>query len=450
MQSNWIIKGMVILCVLLISIMGVSASLGARIEDYRAHREKVLAPLSEGYERICREQRDNPAIITFQERLSYAEEVTELIVSEFENIRQKVLADLLDDMSDDSKSPYQESYISRIRATEVYTKYSPLMPRIADAASLAVQDRQILRDYYVELCKAAEDFILREGVGSIAFDETASQEIAGLYVVLPFLHIPDDSWREQNVDGLPKWMSTDAVSRGLEQFALSIKRPLTAYEFYRSRQKRSKKNELRSREDYCLVKAKSFADRAEYDTSIYCYKKGIELADSAELLDKAIVGRLMLARLYDQLGYPLLSAEHVKDAMQKGNKSDKWGQAALKRLIYLYKGEAYDTVLKESAEYEKDERCAIYVPQMKYVLWLTLKKQEKPHEARELAGTFLEQYPKHPLCADVFYASAIEAIQDGKLDQARLHFETIEERWPDSPVSAKARKMSRSLASMSQ
>jgi hypothetical protein len=260
--------------------------------------------------------------------------------------------------------------------------------------------------------------------------------------------VPDEQWSAHDIESLPDWMRSPENLRVIEDFALRVRRPFTAYQtaLYGHSQDKNNQEAAPAYSDYCLKAAGRMEGIREYHAGMCCLRVGIKQAESEGNSRAAVALRFKLADVLETTGHTPLSAEEMKSVLGKYPKSDDWGKAALLRLKYLYSAGILAQVVREAPRYQADERCARYLPQIIYVSWVTNRREAHAEEADKLQKLFLKEFPDHPLAADMHFASAMAALAAGDYKEAQRLLDIIGKQFRRSAVFKQAMEIRDRLA----
>ncbi len=179
---------------------------------------------------------------------------------------------------------------------------------------------------------------------------------------------------------------------------------------------------------------RSFRD-GDYGGGVNYLRTAISLAKKEGKPSEAVRYGLKLAELLEKAEHPQLAADEMQRILRSYPEEPRWGEIAVKRLMYLYRAGRYSDIGKEATACQKDERCKNNRPHVIYLSWLAARKEENVEEARRLQRTFVRDYPKSDLCADMYFSEAIEALTQSETDRARQLLQLIEDKYPNSSIA---------------
>ncbi len=415
-----------------------------QVRSYQNFKQNALAPLANRFDQIIAVHKDDGALETFLHRMNLIDTIAHLLVKSFESTRSDSLDSLLGDIVDISNaSPRTFSPIRAMRAAEILSEYTSHFSETISLSSLTKEEISFLRNYYDTLAKMAGEFIAQRGKMVSAINKQSGVDILELCMVMPFLHLSDQQWTAENIEALPKWMKTEDNIAALERFALQVRRPFTAYQFslFNRKPDTSDKDQEFAYPDYLLAAAESRIKHRDYHVAIHCIRIGIEQAEQAKKQETAVKLHFRLSDLLTNIGHPDLAAKKMLKLMESYPKCPDWGKAAMLRIKYLYEAADFKTIASEADKYKSDSRCNDYLAQILYISWVTHRRLNDLETAQKLKQQFLKQYSKHPLGADMYFASAMTAMASGDYEEADRLLEIVEYHYPKSRVQQKVKKI---------
>ncbi len=429
-------------CVIAFLVCGELAS-AAGTEEFLAHKRSALEPMQAEYERICASLEYDVKMKQFRDRVARIDEVAALLIGRLESTTAGVFGGILGDIVD---APGGRSGMGRAAATssarQIYTRFADRFSAELPVPSVTNKDMELLRRYYNTSIKAVEQYIVKHGEVSKAIEENAGRDVLELFIVMTLLHVPDRELSSVHVDWMPKWMKKPRPVAMFEEFSLHLGRPLTAAAFAQYGKQPWETDKLC---DYVEAKGRICMAAHQYAAAIECLVAGIEVAGKAGAEERAMRISLSLAGLHEKMAYPQLAAAALKPALELYPRSPDWGKAAMLRLKYLYEAGQYDQIVEDAHNYQANRRSGGYLPQILYISWVTHRRKENPEAAEKLQQTFLEKFSKHPLAADMYFASAISALAKGDYAEALRLLEIIEYRYPKSRIMPKAKRLQKRL-----
>ena len=317
------------------------------------------------------------------------------------------------------------------------------MPQIGE------DDREVLRAYFEQSLNAAVQYVGKRGSILLSGKNSRSDEVVALSLALPLLHQPDRKWTYQQVQMLPEWMRSPKGLEMLERVSMLLKRPYTAFKIG---QLRANVPEEKVTSTAFLTFAQTTANTCtrskQYATAAACWRAAAEQAAEMGLADQAADFRFNLAQLLADTGHAAEAAKETQDMLAGSLADAPYGRAAMLDLVYLYKADANDVVLKDYFKREKDPRVTPYRPQMLYVAWVASRKQGDERIEEKLRKEFLDQYGSHSLAADMYFAVAMQALAAANYREARTILDFIEAKFPDSHIIRQAKQIKDRLDQM--
>ena len=114
------------------------------------------------------------------------------------------------------------------------------------------------------------------------------------------------------------------------------------------------------------------------------------------------------------------------------------GQREVQRICDLYYAQLYDEVLSESDRAYREQRYSTYRPEILYIRWATEIVLNQKSNADKTQQRFLQEYPDHPLCADMRLRTAKELMEEGNPIEAEAQLIEICNRYPYSSLAETA------------
>jgi hypothetical protein len=117
----------------------------------------------------------------------------------------------------------------------------------------------------------------------------------------------------------------------------------------------------------------------------------------------------------------------------------------LRNLRDLYYAGSIGEVLKVCGEVEDSKLYSTCQPQILYIRWMVAKRLRDPAQSDRLRDLFLRRYPKQVLAADMYLDIAMWQFARGDYRAADEKLAMIQDQFPTSSASAKARRMQERL-----
>ena len=410
-------------------------------KQFAAYKRKALGVMEQRMSRIAESHQDDPALGWFMDRLKLIDKVGAMLVEGFQSAKTSTLDDILTNVvavPPDASS--REPVVVVMSAGDVLAEYQDAFAAGLPFPAVTKQEMAFLRRYYDATARAAGSYIAEHGRAFAAIDTKSAPTILELCLVMPFLHIPDEKWSAGEIESFAEWMHSARNLASIEDFALRVRRPFTAYHAAQCRRKKDSPADQREQSyaEYLRQAAARMVEQREYHAGIHCMKIGIERARATEKPEVIVALRFQLAEVLSKAGHSQLSAQEIKRILDAHPESTDWGKAAMLRLKYLYEAEQFDALTEEFPDYRLDKRCERYLPQLIYIAWVTHRRRNQTDQAVKLQAMFLKGHPRHPLAADMHFASAMTALAASDYNEALRSLEIIEYRYPKSRVAKKA------------
>jgi tetratricopeptide (TPR) repeat protein len=408
-------------------------------------KRQELAGMEETFSRVATSRGKDPAMKAFCGRLKLIDKVTRLLLGRFEATKTASLDKMLGEALGETVTPaVTRSPRAAQSALEILAEYQDDFATKLSLPPAPEKELRFLREYYSTTARVASKYIARRGREFGRVEQTLHADALEVCVVLPYLQVTDANWTRRDIEKLPQWMRTVECLNHLEKFSLRARRPQTAFQFsmYRQRRVSSRPAGTLTYVGYLSAAAESLFELRDYHTAIHCLRAGIREAKKDRKPDSSSADlRFRLANILEKTGHSRLAAEEMQQVMQAYPKCTQWGKAAMLRLKYLYQAEGFEAIAAEAEKYQKDKRCASYLPQVMYISWVTHRRLNRPEVAGRLKKGFLEKFPQHPLCADMYFASAMTALASSDYEEATRLLELVEYRYPKSRVFKKAKRI---------
>jgi outer membrane protein assembly factor BamD (BamD/ComL family) len=425
------------------------ASRADSLPDFPAYRQEALSSMQSEFHRVCDSRRDATGMAEFMDRLALVDEVTDRIVCRLQFTRSEILGSIVDDILDSPKGgSAQKGDVIAVSPMDLYLEYAARFQAPLSMPDIPDSEADLLRRYYNAAVTAAETCVMRRGRTVAAVDKTAARDVVELYILMPFLHVPDERWSAQDIDRLSEWMKEPSALGTYEMLALRTERPFTAIQLARYRT-RTDWGDLETAR-YLAMKASEMASGQNYRAAVCCRKAQVQVGEKAA--NPAVVSEayLALGELYSRMGHPELAAGTLETLLKEHPNTADWGQTATLRLKYLYEAKQFDRIQQEAPVFQADERCKPWLPQIMYVAWVTYRHENKTESAQNTQRAFLELFPDNPLCADMYFASAMESLAAGDYAEASRLLDLIEYRFPTARIMKQVQNIKSRLSQTGQ
>lgn len=391
------------------------------------------------------------------ERVKAAEEVMEIATAimaamqeQHADVRSEIVGGMVGEVVGVSKEHASRPIDSDIDLVgDLYRKYHK---RLSDAVSILEkatnsQDQDVIeKEYAMAVLSAAEQFsfLKNKELDSLA---RASQVAAEWAILFPLLRYHDEAWENELVAAFPEWMKRTQSLKAAEDVCLNSMRPKVAYYIWLFQVSADDAATLTPGSYLEILHRRANASFRSKDflKGIFYIKSAAQLGDQEDLADAAIRSRFRLAEAYEMYGHSQLAADEMKQIMITYPKHEEYGRAALTRLKNLYEAHLFEAILKEAPELINNEAVANYRPQIMYIAWVVNRRENKQASAEKLQQQLIEDYPSHPLCAGLYFASAMKLLAAGNYSEASRLLEMISERYPETTIGKKASRIQKRI-----
>jgi tetratricopeptide (TPR) repeat protein len=408
------------------------------IQAYRDHQAKSLGEIKAAYEKIKAEYPDNPDLQKFDQRIELIDALTVQIIKQFESVKSAAMQNMI---SLDIALPVPAARkVESLSAADLMLQYQAQFATPLPVPEIESSHLPVLREYYDQAIHSAMDFITPRGCSAAIVNKAAAANTLSLTMVIHFLHIADPQWNKAYIERLPDLMKRPATLEILEEVSFKMLRPRTAYRFFLYRTDGDGFDP-----DYFLQSSERLLTRNEYLSAIRCLDAGLEIAKKLDCVRKATPLAVKLADVYYTMGHLSLAIEVMEEVLQQGAQHDGYCKAAALQLKYLYEEGRYRDVTAKASSFLEGGSCAGYHPEIMYIAWLASRRDNLPDSAETMKKKFMEKYPQHPLCANMLFDSAINALASTNYSQAREILEQIEYHHPQSKIIPKVRELKERL-----
>ena len=422
------------------------------LADYKAAKQKALAPLQAEYERIVGPQREEPAMRKWSERLVTVDQIVERLLMALHACKARSAEVILDRMlsgqgtASAGLSAAVPSF-RRPRWVDVLTlldEYRQAFEEeVCSSSSQPARDK-FLQEYYDKTVGTAEACVANEGQAVLALvaDEQSMKYILQLSVVFPFLRTADRLWSRPNVESLAAWIREPRNAEYLVGFSLHAKRPMTAFAFACSGGRENVAPV--SVVDFLQAGVRKMISERDDWAAMVCCRAGLEIADMAGAENAKTAFSFYLAEVLDRVNHPLLAAEEMMMVMGRCSDSGDYGKAALRRLTYLYSAGRNAELLSAASALRTDNGRRTFLPEVMFVSWAALRR-ETVQRSGEVKRDFLKSFPQHPLAAEMHFESALDALKNADPERAVTYLRVIEESFPKSALLPQVHEVQRRL-----
>jgi len=424
-------------------VMNASGGEPAR-EDFVSFRQKELGELETELASISADAANAPLIEAAKNVVKDVDAIVAEVTDRLDRARSTAISGMLGDAvgASTEKPPTTVTAGSAEQVRDVYLKNHDRVANAVAAASADTPEARAVRQYIDVVMSAAQEFIFLRGQELDALGEagTAGAEWATL---MPLLRYEDASWNERLVSDMPEWMRETQSLRAAEYVCLCSGRPKAAYHLwvYQISLEQEATPRLENYLAYLHRSANACFGSRDLAKGVTILKAAVTLGDSEGMIDEAIKARFRLAEAFKTYGHLQLAADEMKLVTTAYPRHKDCGRAAVTRLVYLYEAGMFDKAVGEAKTYLEDEAIEAYRPQILYVAWAANRSQDKQAAADDIRDRLLRDYPDHPLCADLYFTTALKQIIDGDYAGASRLLDMIVERYPKTKMAEKAKSV---------
>jgi hypothetical protein len=421
-----------------VAVAGFVCSAGATADawaDYLAAKQKALAPLQADYDRIVAAHRDDPAIQKYRERLGLVDEVAGRILRGLDAISAASAAGIagsaLGDLGGTEPPSADAGGLPVPDALRLLAEYGSAFEEELLVPDLTQEGQNALRTYADLSMSAASAQVAERAqmVHASAPTEELARQTLCLAVALPLLGTRDDRWSPAVTEALPDWVRVPASYGALEAFALLADRPLTAYLF--SPRGLTQTAEPESALDYLRSAAKRMAERRDYRAASCCLIGAMAIAKEAGQNEMAMSLGLEQAEALSMGGNHGTAAEQAQRLLVEYPSSGQYGKAVVLRLRYLYLEGGDGDVLEGAQVARRDQKCRGSLPQVLYLAWAASRRGGQAQSAVAIRTELLERFSEHPLAADVYLVSAMDALANMDIRESSRLLSVLRDRFPN-------------------
>jgi len=412
-------------------------------KDFPAFRRKEMAEIETKLEAIP----DGAANDQYVSAARSVAEDTEALVDEVIECFRRVRSDAVGSMVSEtvgvsSSTPSGAVAVSHAdQVRDVYVKYHERLARDVAAVSADAPEAKLASRHMDATLAAAEKFILIQAGEIEALGESA---VAAEWATLvPLLRHGDATWNKEMAARLPEWMRKEQSLQAAEYVCLAVARPKAAYHLW-AYQVSGDPQETPAPGTYLANlhrRANACFGSKDFLKGLAILKATIVLADAEGMTAEAVKSRFRLAEVYTMYGHSQLAAEEIKLVVTAYPNHKEHGRAVLMRLKYLYDAGDYDEIVHETPAFLEDKAAAGFRPQIIYIAWVANLRLKKPAAADELQRLLLRDYPDSPLCADMYFSSAMNLLAASDYSAATRILEMIADRYAETPIAAKSREI---------
>jgi hypothetical protein len=412
-------------------------------KDFSAFRRQEMAGIEAELGAIPAGDADDQCVSAARSAAKDTEAVVGQVMECFDRVRSRAVGSMVNEtIGVSSQEPSRAVAISHAdQVRDAYIKYQERLARDVEAASGDAPEAELASQYIGATLATAEEFVLAQAAEIEALGEgTVAAEWATLVLLLRH---GDAAWDKQMVARLPEWMRKTQSLQAAEYVCLTVARPAAAYQLWACRMSGDQQEELGLGAYLSSLhrRANACFGSKDFLKGLAILKATIVLADAKGMTDEAVKARFHLAEVYLMYGHSQLAADEMKLVATAYPNHKEHGRAVLMRLKYLYDAGGYDEIAQETPSLLEDKAAADFKPQIIYIAWVANLRLTKPEAAAELKRLLLRDYPDSPLCADMYFSSAMDLLAASDYSAATRMLEMIADRYAKTPVAAKSREI---------
>jgi tetratricopeptide (TPR) repeat protein len=412
-------------------------------EDFPAFRRKEMTEIETKLEAIPAGAASDQYVSAARSAAEDTEALVDEVMEYFGRVRSHAVGSMVSETIGVSSSrPSRAVAISHAdQVRDVYIKYHERLARDVAAVSADAPEAALASQHIDATLAAAKRFILIQATEIEALGQGAAA--AEWAILVPLLRNGDATWNKEMPASLPEWMKRTQSLHAAEYVCLAAARPRAAYHLWAYHVSGDQEEapglgiylaNLHRRANACF-------GSKDFLKGLAILKATIVLADAEGMADEAVKSRFRLAEVYTMYGHSRLAAEEMKLAATAYPDHKEHGRAVLMRLKYLYDTGDYDEIVQETPALLEDNAAADFRPQIIYIAWVASLRLNKPEAADELQRVLLRDYPDSPLCADVYFSSAMNLLAANDYSAAARMLEMIADRYANTPIAAKSREI---------
>ena len=422
-----------------------SGELMTEMRTFEEYHREVAAPFVRRLAEFSESMDGSDCVGDLREQLNLIDRLVGELLHCFDTTRDRGFHDALDSIEGRLSGSVQPQLLSTVTVVEeLYSSYVPkcrailIQPGEHETKAAALVRAKL---------RAASKYCASTFALSKPIDGEQAACLARLCAVLPFILVKDADWADTDIAALPDWVQLPRYTKVLEQLALGVGRPRTAYVCYVHASKRieSARTPVWSYTDYLLQAVSDLNEASKYTAAICCLQEGIRTATANSQKSNEIELRLLLASTLNAMGHPMPAAEQTHLVMASSLEPEEYGRVAVQRLFYLYGARQMDLVIKENEIRLADPRCRPYLRSLLYIEWLTRRHVGDAEAARHVMGEFLAKFPLDARAADMYVAQALDAMALGELDESIRLLEYVERNFPACGNIGDVRRLRRQL-----
>lgn len=417
--------------------------------EHAGNADSTLDALEAEWKQIASDHAQAEAVRVYVQRLELVDQVLIDLRQGFERQRSAALLDLLDETLNTPEVTVESSAMDpAITADQLLARYQPSFASPLTTSGLTPEAIEVMRKLYESRLRRATDEISERGRSVAAANPEDAVKAISFSLVIPLLHISDGNWSVEEVRNLPEWLQSPELMASLENIALRLHRPLTAWSFARvtSLALTSQEDTHNDPSVYLSDTTERLLREGRFDEAVTCLRSLLSRFESPEGTPAADI-RFRLAQVLADIGEPAQAAQTLAPLVgPEIDEADVFGRAVMLGLKYRYEAEDFEKLFTLSDAYRNSESIGDYRPQVLYITWVAARRDNRPHLAASVRESFLGDYASHALAADMYFAEAMEALARSDYEEAQRLFEYISYRYPDSRLIERVKEIQERLA----
>jgi len=415
--------------------------------EFATFRQREMVELEAKFSVLSRHAANTVHVSAAKDAVTEIESAVAEAVGALERVRASAVSGMVNEaIGAGGRRPARivPSQADSVRNT--YIKHNAAIRRaVAVAEDKSAEDEAssealLVRQYIDAALAAAQKYIFIQAGELEALGDGVDAVAAEWATLVPLFRYDDSQWNKELVNSLPGWMRKMSAIRASEYVCLAAGRPGAAYQLWICQV--SGDEAALDVENYLANlgrRANAYFGSKDFLKGFAVLKAAIILADAEGRTDEAVTSRFRLAEAYVIYGHAQEAANELKIAATAYPGHKEHGKVLVMRFKYLYEARLYDRILEEISDALADKAAAEYRPNFLYIAWTASRHKEKHQAADEFQKQFLREYPNHPFCADIYFATATTLLNTGQYDDAARLLEMVIEKYPRSPIVAKCR-----------
>jgi len=414
-------------------------------KDFAKFRQTDTAEIEAKFAALAQKTPDAAHIVAVQAAAEDIETIAAKAMEAMDGVRARVVSDLMSNALGTGAEAKKPRVIPITHADEVrnlYTKHYAVIRKAVAATEGKSGEAVLARQYLDAMLAAAQNYIITHAGELNIICENFDLVAAEWATLMPLLRTEEAQWNKELITSMPEWMQQMSSLRASEYICLATGRSQAAYQIWRYQISADDVPNV-DVDNYLANltrRSNAYLGSKDFLKGLAVIKAIIILADAENKIDEAVKTRFRLAEVYVMYGHSQLAADEMKMVVTNYPNHKECGHAAMMRIKLLYQSKLFEKVLDEVPAILEDKAIADCHPQILYMAWITNRQQGKHEAAKDVQNRFIRDYPLSPLCADMYFASAMNSHTDGDHDEAIRLLEMITEKYPNTSVAATCRQ----------